>query len=166
MRQGLYLGTESKRRNDVVTYLMSPVSVQELRIVLSLWSHSTVLIEPGEPPTSFGGASGRFISNIRRIFSIPPVSKRWVSYKVKSCALRPQQNKKKNEHQIPPSISLISNHLARDSNQSFAGKDTKSLPLRRHTHEQCACVQRSATHLQSMHSIFSWYIVIMTKKKP
>jgi len=58
-----------------MAYLTPPESEQELNIVWSLWSHATVLTEPGECSTSLGGASGRFKSNIRSIFSKPPVSR-------------------------------------------------------------------------------------------
>lgn len=61
-------------------YLTPPISVQELNMVWSLWSHAAVLTEPGDLSTSLGGASGLFKSYIRITFSTPPVNKRCVSY--------------------------------------------------------------------------------------
>jgi len=61
------------------THLTPPISVQELNIVWSLWSQATVRTEPGDLSSSLGAASGRFMSYTRKVFSMPPVSNRWVS---------------------------------------------------------------------------------------
>ena len=75
-----FFGGKKKAINIVViasfAYLAPPISEHELIMVWSLWSHATVLTEPGELSTSLGGASGRFKSKIRSFFSKPPVS-RW-----------------------------------------------------------------------------------------
>jgi len=62
------------------SYLTPPISVQELNIVWSPWSHVSVLIEPGDLSISVGGASKRFKSKTRRIFSNPPVIRYFVSW--------------------------------------------------------------------------------------
>ncbi len=61
---------------DRCLHLTPPMSFEELNMVWSLWCHTAALIGvPGEPSRMVGGASGRFRSNIRSIFSAPPVSK-------------------------------------------------------------------------------------------
>lgn len=59
--------------------LMPPISELELSIAWSLLSQATVLTEARDLSISFGDASGRFKSYIRKSFSKPPVSKRWAS---------------------------------------------------------------------------------------